>query len=93
MMHLSPTLKGPWTQRMIPNPDYYYDLNPLENIGLIGAVAFEVGEEYKGGEGSLSLFLFLSLMLPHLTLTVSLHYPHALTFSVPWSYFADMDNR
>ncbi len=41
-------LQGPWVQKKIANPDFYEDSAPLTNIGLIGAVAFEVGAPTSG---------------------------------------------
>jgi len=38
----NPAYKGKWVQKNISNPDYYFDPEPLKNIGLIGAVAFEI---------------------------------------------------
>lgn len=28
-------MQGPWAPRKIPNPDYYKDDNPLQNIGKV----------------------------------------------------------
>ncbi|GAX84984.1 hypothetical protein CEUSTIGMA_g12405.t1 [Chlamydomonas eustigma] len=38
----NPAYKGKWIQKNISNPDFYHDPEPLKNIGLIGAVAFEI---------------------------------------------------
>lgn len=38
----NPEYKGPWKATQIPNPEYYDDKAPLENIGLVGAVAVEI---------------------------------------------------
>ena len=53
---LPPLPQGPYVRRTIPNPHYYDEKAPLDNMAAIWAVAIEVGPGYRNRRGDIVLW-------------------------------------